>query len=75
MPNFNTDPNHKRVSGAAAIVLESGAVYSLCLTLLIVLYMLKTWPADVVLDAMPQVIVSNLTVNNSIGSLNIFVIQ
>ncbi|KAF5327418.1 hypothetical protein D9619_004695 [Psilocybe cf. subviscida] len=56
MPNFNTDPNHKRVSTAAAIVLESGTVYSLCLGLLIVLYMLKTWQGDVVLDAMPQVI-------------------
>lgn len=58
MPNFTGDPNYKRVSSAAAIIVESGAVYSLCLIVLIVLYMTKSWSAQIVQDAMPQIIVS-----------------
>jgi len=54
LPNFTTDSNYNRASRAASIILESGLVYCVCIVLIIVLH-----AQPVVLDAMPQLIVSN----------------
>lgn len=66
MPNFSGDPDHTRVTAAAIIIVESGAVYSLCLIILIILYMTQTWTFAIVQDAMPQVIVSDFILYDGI---------
>lgn len=58
MADFNGTVNSQRVSSAVAIVVESGVAYSVCLIVLIVLYMKQTASEHIVQYAVPQIIVS-----------------
>lgn len=56
LPTVAGAPGFKRASRAAAIMLESGSVYCICLILVITL-----GTKQVVLDATPQIVVSKFS--------------
>lgn len=49
---------------AGSIIIESGAMYSSCLVLLIALYLCGSYAQFVVLNAMTQVVVSDTTISS-----------
>lgn len=57
--------NGREVLPAAIVIIESGAIYSACLIILLSLYVSGSFAQYIVLDAVTQVIVSVIAASSS----------
>lgn len=57
--------NGREVLPAAIVIIESGAIYSACLIILLSLYVSGSFAQYIVLDAVTQVIVSIIAASSS----------